>query len=232
MPETDTLSKLTSAKEPQEIRDVLLALGFNGLFFQRWRPGVIENWEGSLPAGFLEHYYGLFLYRNCPVAHAIHRWRRDYTFAEVREANLSTRCEVTDAKKVWDSFDLKDGVVLLTGRENETGKSACILTCAGPAEPLFARFGPLLALAARRLDILLTDHSEIQEVTRSDPELSKTQELVLRIQIDNPNLTYDQMAASLGMSVRALQAHHKRIAKKHNVSSFTSAVVEAMHSGK
>jgi len=68
MQEAQLLAKLHSTKEPREIRDGLLSLGFNGLFFQRWHPGVIENWEGALPGGFLEHYYGLFLYRGCPTA--------------------------------------------------------------------------------------------------------------------------------------------------------------------
>lgn len=52
------IERLWQSDGPETTRDIILNLGFNGLVFQRWSLDYIENWEGKIEDGFLEHYYG------------------------------------------------------------------------------------------------------------------------------------------------------------------------------
>lgn len=223
----DMLLKFARAETPEQIRDLFLSLGFNGVFFQRWYAGVMDNWEGELPAGFLEHYYATQIYKWCPIARAIHQWRRDYTFAEARSAILVGDPRAERAERLWSNFGMKDGVILFSGRQ--LLRSATILTAKSPTEPLFNKHGPMLAYAARCLDrILHIGNNHLTRITRDDPKLSETQERILQMQIEHPELTMSEMAELLGMSVKTLRSHHEKIAKKTNVSNFAGAVVERM----
>ena len=177
-----------------------------------------------MPDGFFELYYGLNLDKKCPVAYAIHRYSRDYTFAEVRDEFSGQLAGSSEAKAAWDQFDLLDGIVLFSGRNTDSGKSAFVVMTDQVAEKPFVKFGAVLAYAARRVDNLIIGHPELNEIPRNDPILSDTQLKVLRLQIDHPELSHKDMADKLGMSVKTLLSHHKRIAKKNNVSSFASAV--------
>lgn len=223
----DMLVRFARADTPGQIRDLFLEMGFTGILFQRWYAGVMDNWEGEMPAGFLEHYYATQLYKWCPVARAIHQWRRDYTFAEAREAILVGDRRAEQAERLFSSFGIKDGIVLFTGRN--ALRSATILMARNPVEPTFSRHGPMLAYAARCLDrILHSGSTTLTRISRDDPRLSETQERILQMQIDHPELTMAEMAELLGMSVKTLRSHHEKIAKKTNVSNFAGAVVERM----
>lgn len=224
---SEMLIKFARAETPEQIRDLLLSIGFNGLFFQRWYAGVMDNWEGALPPGFLEHYYAAQIYKWCPVARAIHQWRRDYTFTEARAAILVGDPRAETARRLWSSFGMKDGIILFSGRQ--TLRSATILTSHAATETLFKQYAPMLAYAARCLDrILHTGNTTLTRITRDDPRLSETQERILQMQIEHPELTMAEMAELLCMSVKTLRSHHEKIARKTNVSNFAGAVVERM----
>ena len=218
------ISRIMRADDPHTLRDEILRLGFNGLVFQRWYPDIMDNWEGQIVEGFFELYYGLQLYKVCPVAHAIHHWTRDYTFAEARAEFGAMHPDAYRVEKLYQQFGMADGIVCFTGTNKL--RSAVILTTAGPAAPLMEERGGLLALAARRLtDQLVPGHEVLQTISRDDPRLSKLQNRILQMQIDNPELSNQDMARALGMSPKTLHAHHKKIAKKTGVTTFAGAVL-------
>lgn len=224
---SDMLIRFARAETPEQIRDLFLSIGFNGVFFQRWYAGVMDNWEGALPQGFLEHYYAAQIYKWCPVARAIHQWRRDYTFTEARAAILVGDPRAERARRLWANFGMEDGIILFS--ERQSLRSATILTAKSPTEEMLSRHGPMLAYAARCLErILHSGNATLERITRDDPRLSETQERILQMQIEHPEFTMAEMAELLGMSVKTLRSHHEKIAKKTNVSNFAGAVVERM----
>ena len=221
------LARFARAETPEQIRDLFLEMGFSGVLFQRWYAGVMANWEGTMPPGFLEHYYATQLYKWCPVARAIHQWRRDYTFAEARAAILVGDPRAEKAERLFSNFGISDGVVLFSGRNSL--RSATVLMSRLPVEQTFTTYGPMLAYAARCLErILHSGNATLERITRDDPRLSETQERILQMQIEHPEFTMAEMAELLGMSVKTLRSHHEKIAKKTNVSNFAGAVVERM----
>lgn len=220
------MDQIWRADSPEKVRDLILQLGFNGLVFQRWRREVIENWEASIPRGFLELYYGEELDRVCPVARAIHSWTRSYTFSEARRelANPANRAVEERIERLFASFDLNDGVVVLTG--SQSARSSVILTSESPCDARYEELGGVLQFAAHKLDrLLVSGHPVLGLVPRNPPKLSEVQAKILKMQIDNPEMSSAEMARALGMSPKTLQAHHKKIAKKTGVTSFTGAVL-------
>lgn len=218
-------AKIPQVETPEDIRDFILSLGFNGIFFQRWYPSKMDNWEGELPSGFLEHYYGAQLYKWCPVAHAIHQWHRSYTFAEARNEILSGNENATRATNLWRQFGIEDGIIVFSGRQEL--KSAMIVTTVGVVEERYKKYSKILAYLAALLDEKLPQgHSLLSEMSRGDPLLSETQNKILQLQIDHPTDSNIEMANRLGISPKTLAAHHKKIAKKAGVTTFTGAVVK------
>ncbi|MEM6617920.1 MAG: hypothetical protein AAF631_01295 [Pseudomonadota bacterium] len=223
------MERLWQSQGPEETRDLMLQLGFNGLVFQRWSLDFIENWEGRIMRGFLEHYYGAELDQHCPIAKAIHTWSRNYTFGEARR-QLTASLDRGNANRVvrlFSRFGMEDGVVLLTG--TNTNRSSVILTSARPCQDVFDQFGGVLAFAAHRLtDQLPSGHDLLTPVPRKQPQLSEMQSRILQMQIDNPEMSNGEIAMALGMSPKTLHTHHKKIAKKTGVTTFAGAVIKQM----
>lgn len=222
--------RIQHSSSPQETRDIILRLGFNGLVFQRWQAEHIENWEGEIPAGFLEHYYGAELDKFCAIARAIHSWSRSYTFAEARQQLTHTIDPEMEARvrKLYADFGIVDGVVVLTG--THAIRSSVILTAGQSCERLFAEQAGLLHMAAIRLTKQLhSGNPLLSNVPRTHPVLSEVQQRILQMQIDHPEMSSAEIARELGMSPKTLHAHHKKIAKKTGVTSFTGAVLRHLH---
>ncbi|WP_120497441.1 hypothetical protein [Kiloniella sp. EL199] len=238
---------ILNVETPWQTRDTVLALGFNGLFFQRWYPDVMDNWEGYLAEGFHELYYASQVYRSCPVARAIHQkdshvskvhrfcpvakvagqWNRSYTFAEARDGMSTNRNEAEIADNLWKLFGMEDGVVLFSGRNNL--KSAMILTTDRSVEELYQKYSGVLALAADKLDRqLCPGHTLLRQLSRENIKLSPIQQKILKLQINQPELSNAAMAEKLGISVNTLFSHHKKIAKKEGVTTFTGAIVKQL----
>ncbi|WP_421781987.1 hypothetical protein [Kiloniella litopenaei] len=218
---------ILQAETPGETKDLIIDLGFNGLFFQRWYPEMMDNWEGHLAEGFQEHYYAAQIYRFCPVARAIHQWHRSYTFAEARNAISVGREQAAVAGNLWKFFGMGDGVVVFSGRSNL--KSALILTTEGPVENLYSEYSGVLALAADKLDQqLYPGHPLLRQLSRENITLSPIQQKILKLQINHPELSNAAMAETLGISVNTLFAHHKKIAKKEGVTTFTGAIIKQL----
>jgi DNA-binding CsgD family transcriptional regulator len=219
--------RLWLSDSPETTRDIILGLGFNGLVFQRWSPDYIENWEGRIAEGFLEHYYGAQLDQYCPIAKAIHTWSRCYTFEEAR---AHAGKELENARRIeslFTQFGMVDGVVLLTGKN--ALRSSVILTSAQPTDGLFRELGGLLYFAADKLTRQLPPgHALLTHVPRKNPELSEMQAKILQMQIDHPELSNAQMGLALGLSPKTLHAHHKKIAKKNGVTTFAGAVIKRL----
>ncbi|WP_085905745.1 helix-turn-helix transcriptional regulator [Kiloniella majae] len=227
MKELKFAQDILQAETPGETRDLILNLGFNGLFFQRWYPDVMDNWEGLLARGFQEHYYAAQVYRFCPVARAIHQWHRSYTFAEARRTILVGSAEAKVADNLWKLFGMEDGVVVFSGRSNL--KSALILTTDCPVEELYQKHSGILALAADKLDRqLCPGHTLLRQLSRENITLSPIQQKILRLQINQPELSNAAMAEMLGISVNTLFSHHKKIAKKEGVTTFTGAIIKQL----
>ncbi|WP_085899401.1 helix-turn-helix transcriptional regulator [Kiloniella majae] len=227
MKELKFAQDILQAETPGETRDLILNLGFNGLFFQRWYPDVMDNWEGLLARGFQEHYYAAQVYRFCPVARAIHQWHRSYTFAEARRTILVGSAEAKVADNLWKLFGMEDGVVVFSGRSNL--KSALILTTDCPVEELYQKHSGILALAADKLDRqLCSGHTLLRQLSRENITLSPIQQKILRLQINQPELSNAAMAEMLGISVNTLFSHHKKIAKKEGVTTFTGAIIKQL----
>ncbi|WP_417431994.1 hypothetical protein [Kiloniella sp.] len=227
MKELKFAQDILQAETPGETKDLIIGLGFNGLFFQRWYPDTMDNWEGHLAEGFQEHYYAAQIYRFCPVAKAIHQWCRSYTFAEARDTISIDPEQAVIAENLWSFFGMDDGVVIFSGRYNL--KSALILTTEGPVESLYRKYAGLLALAAEKLDQqLYPGHASLRQLSRDNITLSPIQQKILKLQINHPELSNAAMAETLGISVNTLFAHHKKIAKKEGVTTFTGAIVKQL----
>jgi DNA-binding CsgD family transcriptional regulator len=221
------IKRLWQSDNPETTRDIILNLGFNGLVFQRWNLDYIENWEGQIAQGFLEHYYGAQLDQYCPIAKAIHSWSRSYTFAEARAASNGDQQNAARVESLFRQFGMVDGVVLLTGQNSL--RSSVILTSATPTQVLFEEFGGVLYFAADKLTRqLYGDHPLLTHVPRENPVLSEMQTKILQMQIDHPELSNSEMASALGLSPKTLHAHHKKIAKKNGVTTFAGAVIKRL----
>ncbi len=221
------IERLWQSDNPETTRDIILNLGFNGLVFQRWNLEYIENWEGRIAEGFLEHYYGAQLDQYCPIAKAIHSWSRSYTFAEARAGANGDQENATRVESLFRQFGMVDGVVLLTGKN--ALRSSVILTSAQPAQKIFNDYGGVLYFAADKLTKQLhSGHSLLTHVPRENPVLSEMQSKILQMQIDHPELSNSEMASALGLSPKTLHAHHKKIAKKNGVTTFAGAVIKRL----
>lgn len=221
------IERLWQSDNPETTRDIILNLGFNGLVFQRWNLDHIENWEGRIAEGFLEHYYGAQLDQYCPIAKAIHSWSRSYTFAEARAGATGDSEKASRVESLFRQFGMVDGVVLLTGKNNL--RSSVILTSAQPIKQVFDEFGGVLYFAADKLtNQLHSGHSMLTHVPRENPALSEMQTKILQMQIDHPELSNSEMALALGLSPKTLHAHHKKIAKKNGVTTFAGAVIKRL----
>lgn len=221
------IERLWQSETPETTRDIILSLGFNGLVFQRWNVDYIENWEGRMANGFLEHYYGAQLDQYCPIAKAIHSWTRSYTFAEARAGSNSDAENAARVESLFQQFGMVDGVVLLTGKNSL--RSSVILTSAQPTQKLFEEFGGVLYFAADKLTQQLhSAHDLLTHVPRENPVLSEMQAKILQMQIDHPELSNSEMATALGLSPKTLHAHHKKIAKKNGVTTFAGAVIKTL----
>ncbi|MCP5073705.1 MAG: hypothetical protein GY947_10485 [Rhodobacteraceae bacterium] len=221
------IGAFSKAQSPEETRDVFLLMGFTGVVFQRWHAESMDNWEGQLVHGFFEHYYAAQLYKCCPIALAIHRWSRDYTFAEARCEFLVGDEKANRAKSLWQQFGIQDGVVLFTGANNL--KSAVVLMSDKAVAEQFDKLGGAMAYGARCLTRQLEPGNKLLSgMNRDDPHLSSTQNKILRLQVDHPELSNVEMAQRLGMSPKTLQSHHKKIAQKTGVTTFTGAVIQRM----
>ncbi|KLN61786.1 hypothetical protein WH96_05700 [Kiloniella spongiae] len=228
MKELKFVQDILQAETPGETSDLILNVGFNGLFFQRWYPDIMDNWEGHLAEGFQEHYYAAQIYRFCPVARAIHQWHRNYTFAEARRSILVGNEQAKLADSLWKFFGMEDGVVVFSGRCNL--KSALILTTDRPVEELYQKYSGVLALAADKLDKqLYPGHTLLRQLSRENITLSPIQQKILKLQINQPELSNAAMAEMLGISVNTLFSHHKKIAKKEGVTTFTGAIIKQLH---
>ncbi len=178
-----TLVQLSKSSTPEGTRDVILRLGFNGLLFQRWYSDIMDNWEGFLKKGFLQHYYGTQLYKSCAVANSVHTWRRDYAFNEARAETDETNLDAIRVNSLYRQFDMDDGLVLLTG--SNARRSAVFLTTKGSAEGLLDSMGPILSYAARQLTLQLPEnHKLLTKISRGDPKMSPLQEKIMQMQID------------------------------------------------
>ncbi len=225
--DAELIEAFCKADSPEDIRDVFLTMGFTGVVFQRWWEDSMDNWEGQLAQGFFEHYYAAQLYKCCPVALAIHRWSRDYTFSQARSEFLVGDERAQRAASLWLQFGIRDGVVLFTGAN--ASKSAVILMSDDIVEERFANFCGVMAYGARRLTQKLEPGNKLlARMNRDDPHLSSTQNKILRLQVDHPELSNVEMAQRLGMSPKTLQSHHKKIAQKTGVTTFTGAVIQRM----
>lgn len=221
------IEQLWWSDNPETTRDILLNLGFNGLVFQRWNLDYIENWEGKIAEGFLEHYYGAQLDQYCPIAKAIHSWSRSYTFAEARAAAHTDPENAARVESLFRQFGMVDGVVMLTGQN--TLRSSVILTSAKPTQQLFNELGGVLYFAADKITKQLDSKNPLlTHVPRENPVLSEMQTKILQMQIDHPELSNSEMATALGLSPKTLHAHHKKIAKKNGVTTFAGAVIKRL----
>lgn len=221
------IERLWQSDGPETTRDIILNLGFNGLVFQRWSLDYIENWEGRIEDGFLEHYYGAQLDQFCPIAKAIHSWSRSYTFTQARSQAGADTENAQRVESVFQQFGMNDGVVLLTGPNHL--RSSVILTSATPVQETFDQLGGILYFAADKLTRQLRPgHPLLTHVPRENPTLSDMQAKILQMQIDHPELSKNEMALALGLSPKTLHAHHKKIAKKNGVTTFAGAVIKKL----
>ncbi len=220
------LSAFANADSPASIVRTVKAVGFKWAFWQSWEPEAVLTWD-AMPDGFLEHYYGIQADRFCPVAVAIRRRWQNFTFSEAR--GTLTGPYANDATRVWEAFGVKDGTVIFGGRGQNV--SALILTSDKSVDSLFMQFRAELSIAAVRMDELLRGHPGLTRTARDFINLSDKQMEVLRIQIDHPELSFQEQAKLLDISPRMLEKRHQQIAKRFGVSSFTAAVAKAVADG-
>ncbi len=178
-----------------------------------------------MPSGFLEHYYGTNLDQPCAVAEAIRQHWQCFTFAEARH-RFNHRPQAKKAEDLYRAFGMNDGAVFYSGKGEEN--STLVLCTSGSAAEIMEGIEPLLAAAAWKIHNLLNGHPDLLPISRTLVELSPKQLEVLRVQIENPKLSFDQQAKLMGVSRRMLEKRHRQIAERFGVSSFASAVTIAV----
>ena len=178
-----------------------------------------------MPNGFLEHYYGTKMDQPCAIAEAIRQHWQSFTFEQARH-RFNHRPGAIEAEKVFRAFGINDGAVFFAGKGEEN--STLALCTSATASELIKGHEPVLAAAAWKLHQMLNGHPDLLPISRTLFDLSPKQQEVLQVQIENPNLSFDQQAQLLGVSRRMLEKRHKQIAERFGVSSFTSAVTIAV----
>jgi len=205
---------------------LLHELGVDQLMWQLRSHDQLYTWDRMHP-GFLEHYYGPQWDQPCAVAEAIRQRWQNFTFSEARE-EFSHRPNAREAEKIWQAFGIQNGAVFLSGRGES--RSTLVVCTSTPDGSILQTHIALFVAAAWKLHQLLANHPDVIPISRSLIQLSPKQLEVLRVQIDNPELTLAEQAKVLNISRRMLEKRHNQIAAKFGVSSFTSAVMIAVKS--
>jgi DNA-binding CsgD family transcriptional regulator len=203
---------------------LLQQLGFEHLLWQLRTVEQLYTWD-AMPPGFLEHYYGTQVDQPCAVAEAIRQHWQNFSFDQARR-HFAHRPKAGEAEKVWHSFGINDGVVFHSGWGPDC--STTVLCSSEKILSELAEYKSVLVAVAWKLHQLLENHPGLIAISRTLVDLSPKQLEVLRVQIDNPELTLPQQAALLGISPRMLDKRHSQIAARFGVSSFTSAVMLAV----
>ena len=153
-----------------------------------------------------------------------------YTFGQAR-AELGNSSDSKDAEKIWNNFNMYDGICILQGFGGR--RSLLTMAVTGNAERLLRQYHVVFSAAAARLDELLAaDLDSLFRAPRARGLLSPAEEATVQAQIDHPHLTVRQQAGLLNVSVRTLEKRHADIAKKLGVSSFPGAIVIALDHGR
>jgi DNA-binding CsgD family transcriptional regulator len=199
------------------------------MFWQTWDPDTVYTWE-RVPPGFFSMYYGLDSDRFCAIANAMRAGWICYTFGQAR-AELGNSPDSKDAEKIWNNFNMYDGICILQGFGGR--RSLLTMAVTGNAERLLRQYHVVFSAAAARLDELLAaDLDSLFRAPRARGLLSPAEEATVQAQIDHPHLTVRQQASLLNVSVRTLEKRHADIAKKLGVSSFPGAIVIALDHGR
>jgi|TARA_R110000765_G_scaffold424696_4_gene536104 hypothetical protein len=199
------------------------------MFWQTWDPDTVYTWE-RVPPGFFSMYYGLDSDRFCAIANAMRAGWICYTFGQAR-AELGNSSDSKDAEKIWNNFNMYDGICILQGFGGR--RSLLTMAVTGNAERLLRQYHVVFSAAAARLDELLAaDLDSLFRAPRARGLLSPAEEATVQAQIDHPHLTVRQQAGLLNVSVRTLEKRHADIAKKLGVSSFPGAIVIALDHGR
>lgn len=222
----DTLlvRQVLAARDPDAVARIARTAGFHRLVWQSWEPGHVLTWD-ALPEGFFQHYYGVNADRHCAVANAIRNNWHSFTFAQARAA-FGARAGAADAERVWSAFGIEDGIVIVGGAAGRKYIGAFMAPAALPADML-DRSVAWLTLAAQRLDAVLMHAGDYVAIPRPPVLLSPRQLDVLTMQIENPDLGFEEQARRLGISPRMLARRHQQIAERFGVSSFAGAVARA-----
>jgi hypothetical protein len=223
------LRELEKTVDPSDVELVLRRAGATHMFWQTWDPDTVYTWE-RVPPGFFSMYYGLDSDRFCAIANAMRAGWICYTFGQAR-AELGNSPDSKDAEKIWNNFNMYDGICILQGFGGR--RSLLTMAVTGNAERLLRQYHVVFSAAAARLDELLAaDLDSLFRAPRARGLLSPAEEATVQAQIDHPHLTVRQQASLLNVSVRTLEKRHADIAKKLGVSSFPGAIVIALDHGR
>jgi len=224
---TELVALACAAQNKGQIDMVLRLVGITNWLWQSWSLNDVYTVD-SMPAGFIEHYYGTDADADCVVAHAVlnERWS-NFAFSEARRQFAGRGRGL--AEQVWQSFGLVDGYVFFAAKAGEVGELAVVSD--RPVGPIVDRHGDLLSLIAWKVRQLVEDDLPVQSISRDRVRLTERQMQVLMLQIDAPQLTLQQQAGVLGMSLTNLRNKHLAVARVFGVSSFAGAVSEAIRAG-
>jgi len=222
------LRELEQAAAPSDVELVLRRTGAAYMFWQTWDAETVYTWE-RVPPGFFSMYYGLDSDRYCAVANAMRAGWICYTFGQAR-AELGTSAEAKDAEKIWNNFNMPDGIGIVQGVGAR--RSLLTLSVTGNAERLLMAHRVLFSAAAAKLDEFLAARLDtLFQASRARGLLSPAEAATVQAQIDMPHLTIREQADYLKVSVRTLQKRHADIARKLGVSSYPGAIVIALERG-
>lgn len=199
-------------------------LGIKNILWQTWDEKFVYSWDKYIPSGFLEHYYGVDADFECALSRAVKGLWPSFTFRQARTAFGQLR-SADSSKKVWDSFGLRDGIVMLDGTKDRI--SACAFFLNDANRFFQSNYRHDLRQITSRLDGLLADRTAILSPTPRKPmQLSSEESGALEMQIAHPDWLFAKQAQTLGISEQQLQHLHARVARKFSVTSFSSAVAE------
>lgn len=197
-------------------------------YWQKQETDFVYTYD-KMPEGVMADYYGKDIDLVCPGAWAFRsRIWPAFSFKQALESHLFSLYDLDNVSyKFWTELGIKDFLCILSGRPGLNSFSFFAFNEI-INDPVSISL-PYTALT-HKMDTWLEHHPNLIPYSREFSSLSTSERKVLKLEVNNPNLSQKEKADILEISINTLREKQKRIAKKFGVSSFTSAVLLAERS--
>ncbi|WP_085908733.1 helix-turn-helix transcriptional regulator [Kiloniella majae] len=196
-------------------------------YWQKQTENFVYTFD-KMPEGCIEGYYGPDLDLYCPGAWAFRsRIWPVFSFTQARTSRFFKSYDPQDLSlNFWKSHGINDFLCVLSGT---------------PGLASFSFFGfkdiidnpmdialPYIHLT-HQMDRWLPNHQELKPYSRQFSALSPSEKRTIALQIEQPRLSFKELALLLGISENTLKVRQKRIAKKLG-TSYVGAILLSVRS--